>query len=225
MQRKTRQCRTVPCRTWGFALCVLACATPVLAQTEGGGLHFGLRGGVANTSIDSARLTQELRSRGHHVTASVDDSSAAFNFYVAKRLSRHFALELGYLNIDEHDARVSGTTTQSADQLAQDVMQAQAKTGNAVSLMGRWQIPISGERVFLMPRAGAFWWRSEADVVTGSGTRSFSDDGLGFAAGLGLDFAVTPALHLGLGWELLRPDSQGSESLLFGQVEFHLMRR
>lgn len=203
---------------WIGSIILCAASTAALAD---GGYYVGARGGPTWTSVDGGKLTTELRSRGHAVTATVDDEDYAGNVYLGKTFARGFSLELGYLDLGDYAVSVTGSTTLGAAQLARDVVDLQAKTGSAVSFVGRFSVPVIGERLFFTPRIGGFYWNSRTEVLGGGGTTTIDDDGLGVVAGLGLDFAVTRAVHLGGGWELWRPDEQGATSLLFGQVEVH----
>ena len=186
-------------------------------------LYFGARAGATSTSMDSGKLTTELRSRGHNVTAQVDDTDIGGEAYVGRMLTPNFALEMGLRSLGEYATSITGTTSRPLSDLVQDVTEIQAKGGVGITLLGRAQIPlVAGSRVFFNPRLGALVWRSETDVAVAGSVQQRREDGIGLLVGLGLDFAATRAFHLGLGWELQRPDQYGATNLFYGQVEYHL---
>lgn len=200
---------------------VVAAALPCSAFAgDLGSYYVGVRGGVTASGIDSDAMTRQLKARGHAVVATVDDSDAGGHLYIGKRVSLRSALELGYTELGRYDVRVTGTTALPLAQLARDIAATQPVSGHGVSLVLRHQIPLIGS-LALNPRLGGFYWRSENDIVTNGARTRIDDDGFGLLIGLGLDYPVVAGLHLGLGWELQRPSSQGATSLLFGQAEYH----
>lgn len=207
----------------GTILACLCTAMPALASADTGDVYVGLRGGVTRTGIDSGDLTLELRRRGHTgVTAAVDDKDAAGELYVGKMFSPKFGLELSLRSLGEYETAVTGTTPLTLEQLRHDVVDAGPKGGHAVAFGGRAQIPVAGSEVVIFaPRGGVLFWREDHDVfVGGGGVVNESNDGLGAFVALALEFHINRQFIFGLGAELVRPDSEGSNSQLFGQVEY-----
>lgn len=187
---------------------------------EPGDWYAGLRAGPVSSGISSDKMSRELQSRGHNVTAEVDDDSVGGLLYVGRQFTANASLEMGFQELGNYDARISGTTSRPLSQLARDIADAQPVSGEAINVALRARIPL-GERLGLDARMGGFYWSSENDVRTAAGRQSVDNDGIGTLAGLGLDARVAGGLHLGLGWELWRPDSEGASTVLYGQVEYH----
>lgn len=182
--------------------------------------YAGLRAGMVQSGISSQRMTDDLQSRGHAVTATVDEDSAGGMLYLGRHFAPNAALELGFQELGNYDARITGTTTRPFSQLARDIADAQPVSGQAISAAMRARIPL-GQRLAFDARFGGFYWASDTDVRTAGGKQSIDQDGIGTLIGLGLDARVAGGVHLGLGWEVWRPDSEGASQLFYGQVEYH----
>lgn len=207
--------------TGWMGLALLGLCAPMAADAEHGGSDWygGVRGGLVLSGIDSDSMTREMQRRGHNVAVEVDDDAVGGHLYVGRQFTDKASVEIGFMELGSYDARVTGTTTQPA-QLASDISDAQPVSGEAISLGLRARIPVS-ERVGLDTRLGGFYWSTDSDIRTAAGTQQIEDDGIGTLFGMGLDARLGARLHLGLGAELWRPDSEGASRVVYGQIEYH----
>lgn len=192
----------------------LGAAAPASAETW----YVGLRAGIAEAGISGGELGRELGERGHDVTVDLDDRDVGGTLYAGYWLSPNAAIELGYLNLGEYDAHLSGDLS-NGQAIADDAANIFQGSGDGVSAALRLRIPVAGP-LAVGARLGGYWWTSETEVRTPEGQYTADDDGFGILAGLSLDVTLAQRLRLGIGTELLRSSHNGAQQQHTLQVEF-----
>jgi hypothetical protein len=76
-----------------------------------------------------------------------------------------------------------------------------ADAGRAVSTSLTWTWQIS-ERIELTPRLGGYYWESERELRSNTGSVQLDQDGLDLTAGIALGVRVSPVWALGLAWDV-----------------------
>lgn len=192
----------------------LGAAAPASAETW----YAGLRAGIAEAGIGGGELGRELGERGHDVSVDLDDRDIGGTLYAGYWLSPRAAIELGYLNLGEYDARLSGDLS-NGQAIADDAASIFQGSGDGVSAALRLRIPVAGP-LAVGARMGGYWWTSETEVRTPEGRYSADDDGFGILVGLSLDVTLAQRLRLGIGSELLRSSHESAQQQHTLQVEF-----
>lgn len=119
-----------------------------------------------------------------------DDDDDAPQIYAGFQVTPYFGIEGSYMDF----GKARG-----------DVLQMETD-GYSLALTGR--IPVN-ERFALYAKVGQFWWDSDVSVRNTGLGESFSGDELTY--GVGLSFAITPALDLRLSYDRLDVDLDRDE--------------
>lgn len=207
-----RRCRRLLRR--GALVATLAFAPAVPAAD----FYLGAQAGSAWSSLDSAALTRELQAAGYAVAADIDNRDTVFAVYGGWWFMPEAALEVGYRDLGEYRARLSGDLS-DAQGIADAVAGNFPGSGDALSLALRLDYPLS-PRLSLRPNLGLFAWRGDVELTTDEGRYKAKSDGLGLQFGVGVDLKLTPQLRLGLAADLLRPGDEGAQRLLSGRIEW-----
>jgi len=181
------------------ALLALLRGSVTWAADNTSGWYLGVRGGVATSTLDDSDIERALGARGHVVDATVDDSHALYALFGGHRWANGWGLEVGLVDLAEYDVTLAATTTDPA-QLLTDARAVLADAGRGVSAVLTWTWALN-ETVELTPRLGAYYWESERQLHGSAGSLRSTTNGVDLTAGIVLDWRLSPAWSLGLGWD------------------------
>lgn len=173
-------------------------SAPAAAQTYIGASVGGVEARVA----DNAQSTSALTALGFgNAQSSLDKRDSGYRLHVGYKFSRHFAAELGYVDLGKHqiDSRVTfGNAVPGS--LSNNI----TVDGFDVSLVGEYPL---GGRLSAFGRVGAFTAEAKSVVMANGAIALFSGDGARrekrdtqAVYGLGLAYALTPAVSLRGEW-------------------------
>jgi hypothetical protein len=182
------------------ALLALLRGSLTWAADDSAGWYIGVRGGVAKSTLEESDIERALAARGHAVDASVDDSHAMGALFGGLRWENGFGVEIGFVDLGEYEITLAAATTDPAA-LLQDARSVLADAGRAVSTSLTWTWQIS-ERIELTPRLGGYYWESERELRSNTGSVQLDQDGLDLTAGIALGVRVSPVWSLGLAWDV-----------------------
>lgn len=149
--------------------------------------YVGAKGGLSIVEDTGGALTRQLRDQGeNNVSLDIDSTDTAGSVFIGYDLGNGMALELGGFSLGDHDTTVSGTST-DPNGLAQRIANVQPRTGDGLSAIARFSIPLT-RSIEGRLRFGMAFWDYEADIVTSAGTFRLEDDGTDGIGGIGLWF-------------------------------------
>jgi hypothetical protein len=172
----------------------------VHAADDASGWFIGVRGGVAESTLDEGELERALAAHGHGTTVSLDDREATWSLFGGYRWASGLGLEANVVDLGEYDVTISGSSTAPGALLAdaRSVL-ADAGRGAGAALSWRWAI---GRRFAVTPRVGAYYWESERTLTTGALSVRRTENGLNLMGGVAFGVELTPTWSLALGWDL-----------------------
>ena len=180
--------------------------------------YAGARVGSIDAVIDSRGLNEHLQQAGYTATADLDDRDVNWGFYGGWKFSDHAAIELGYLDLGDFEADLSGDLSDGQG-IVDAAAQASAGSGQALSVSLRLDVPLFSI-VSLRPAFGVLGWRTETRLNTAQGRYEADADGFGALVGAALDFRLFAGLVAGVGVEVLRPGNQGAHRELYAHLEW-----
>jgi hypothetical protein len=182
------------------ALVLSTNAVHAAADDAASGWFIGVRGGVAESTLDEGELERALAARGHSTTVSLDDQEPSWSLFGGYRWASGLGLEANVVDLGEYDATISGSSTAPGALLADArSLLADAGRGAGAALSWRWAI---GERFAVTPRIGAYYWESERTLTTGAQNGRRTENGLNLMGGVAFGVEITPAWSLALGWDV-----------------------
>jgi uncharacterized repeat protein (TIGR01451 family) len=210
-ERPARAARSAVAAVAVLAVAVVALVLPAPAGAADSGWYVGASAGAASADYGASDLTADLAGRGWTVSgASVDDSDTFWKAYVGYRANEFFALEAGYAELGEIEARYGALV--SPDQipaLLSDTVEVLQYLGSGwnVSAVLSWSFAEDAFAIF--GRAGLLMWDADVDVKVESGatgTASADESGTDAMFGLGVEWRATPAFSLRAEWERYKLD-------------------
>lgn len=190
-----------------------------MAQQDAAPWSLGVRGGVASSTLSAYRLETQLAERGHSVQAQVDRDAAAATIFAAYEFHRGLLLEMSAGYLGRYDVKLDGISTTPA-QLADDLADLAPASGWTTSLLLRLRAPLwQGSALSFDPRFGGFYrWNRISGELNGDHF-SRHDRQAGVQIGLGLSYAITPRLSLGLGGDLYLSNASDLIAVYGAQIE------
>lgn len=189
------------------------------AQQDAAPWSLGVRGGAASSTLGASRLETQLADRGHGVQAQVDRDAAAATIFAGYEFRRGLLLEMSAGYLGRYDVKLDGVSTAPA-QLADDLADLAPASGWTTSLLLRLRAPLwQGSALSFDPRFGGFYrWNRISGELNGDHF-SRHDRQAGVQLGLGLSYAITPRLSLGLGGDLYLSNASDLVAVYGAQVE------
>jgi OOP family OmpA-OmpF porin len=174
-------------------LAVAAGATPSFAQSYNGpiGFYGGVNVGPSRATIDDPRITANLVNNGFTVNSLTDDNrSVGGKVFGGYQFNKHFAIEGGAFSLGKFGYEATTTPT--------GTLSGEAKVrGLNLDLVAT--LPMTGEFA-VFGRVGATYaeakdrFRSSGAVVVSNPNPS--ERGANWKAGVGMQYAFTPALSV-----------------------------
>lgn len=185
-----------------LAIGALAALAPPLADAQdASGWYAGASVGRSAATIDDARITSGLAAQGlGGIAVSNDDRSTGYKVFGGYQVNPYLGIEAGFVDLGHFGYHAS---TVPAGTLAGDMR----VKGMDLDLVGTW--PLTG-RLSALGRVGATSMRaSDSFANTGAVTLPYAGTNPnrrtgGLKAGIGLSYALTPALAVRLEAERYR---------------------
>jgi hypothetical protein len=175
-----------------------ATSLPIIGQAaDNPGWYVDVAAGQARSSLSAKEIERGLAALGYAATVNADDNRFSGSIDFGYQFARGLDLSVSMVSLGEYDVRVS-TTTVNVDQLLADTARIVGNGGRGLRLGAGWRIAL-GQSWSLTPRVGAIRWDSDTKLSAGGTSLRRSDDSLDFTAGvqLGRDFArATVCLRL-----------------------------
>lgn len=186
----------------GFSLVgivlVLAAGTALAADHK---FYLGLDAGQAH--FDPTEIFD-------NAVQSKDDQSTSYTVKVGYRFNRFFALEGGYTDLGDYDARLLGNCLPTLPPTCSpDVDTHTSIDGVMLTAVGMW--PLTDHFQFTA-NAGAIYRKVDYRYGIPSDQQSLSEKGTVMRYGLGMSFPVNERFELGLDWVSYRDVGIGIEA-------------
>jgi hypothetical protein len=180
--------------------------------------YAGARVGSIDSVLDSRGLNEHLQQAGYTATADLDDRDVNWGFYGGWRFSDHAAIELGYLDLGDFEAELSGDLSDGQG-IVDAAARASAGSGQALTLSLRLDLPLFSI-VSLRPAFGLMGWQTDTRLNTAQGRYEADADGFGALVGAALDFRLFAGLVAGIGVDVLRPGNEGAHREVYAHLEW-----
>lgn len=183
-------------------------------------LYFGIGAGVSQVLTSSRDLSEGLQARGHNVDVDLDANEPGGEVYIGYKILPELAMELSLVTLGEFESRITGTTN-DLRQLQRDAAELQPKGNRAgPALAAAARLPWTDDLSVLI-RMGLFYWDAETEVVNGTSTVTFEDDGVDPLIGLGLQYQMSKRWVVGTALQgfFIEDDLV---YLFTGNLEYHL---
>lgn len=198
---------------------VLAVVATCLSTSAFAGWYVGARGGASVVEDTGGTLTRQLRDQGERsAVIDIDSTDVAGNVYIGYEWGNYLGIELGGFTLGEHDAQVTGTTS-DASALPGRVAFVQPRTAEGISLTTNVRVPLSPRWEGRL-KLGLAFWDFEADIVTSNGTFRLEDDGTDPTAGIGLWYGLSRQIAIGVDIDLYNLNDDGVIAFT-GGLEWH----
>ncbi|MFL6693984.1 MAG: outer membrane beta-barrel protein [Ramlibacter sp.] len=178
-----------------------ALAAPLAIAQEATGWYAGASVGRSAATVDDSRISSGLAAQGlHGIGISNDDRDTGYKLFGGYQFNPYFGVEGGYVDLGRFGYHASTTP---AGTLSGDMR----VKGFNLDLVGT--LPLTG-RLSALGRIGATSLRASDSfstsgaVVLPYASSNPSERSTGFKAGIGLSYALTPALALRLEAERYR---------------------
>lgn len=190
-----------------------------LSTSAFAGWYVGARGGVSVVEDTGGTLTRQLRDLGESsAVIDIDSTDVAGNVYIGYDWDGYLGIEVGGFTLGEHDAVVTGTTSNAAA-LPARVAFVQPRTAEGVSITTNVRVPFS-QRLEGRLKLGLAFWDFEADIVTSNGTFRLEDDGTDPTGGIGLWYGLSQQFAIGVDIDLYNLNDDGVVAFT-GGLEWH----
>lgn len=143
--------------------------------------------GVRN-SVDAAEMDARLARQGYETQTRLSKQNRVGGMLFGGYRWPHLGLEAAYVDLGEMTTRVSGRNEVTDEYLrAVSRSHPQSGSGPQFSALGYWPL---GEKLELVGRAGAFYWKSNMDAQGRQRYQDVNDRSLDPAFGFGLNYRV-----------------------------------
>ncbi|MBV9344450.1 MAG: hypothetical protein JOZ03_05610 [Gammaproteobacteria bacterium] len=188
-----------------------------------GSLYFGGAVGAVTSSLTAGKVTDRLQADGYQITASdVQRNGRSGSLYVGYALSSPLALEFGWSYLGHTRTTLSGIAPQNLPQLLADASRVTRGSGDAWSLLARYNWPLSG-RASLDLRAGPYRWITHSDLWLGAAEQfSRNDRGWGYVLGVAPRFELSEHVSLGVGARYFASTADNRFFQVTGTIEYRL---
>jgi uncharacterized repeat protein (TIGR01451 family) len=150
-----------------------------------GGHVMGVRG-----SVDAAEMDARIARQGYETQTQLSGQSRLGGMLFGGYRWPHLGLEGAYVDLGEMTTRVSGRNEVTDEYLlAVSRSHPQSGSGPQFSMLGYWPL---GEKLELVGRAGAFYWKSNMDAQGRQRYRDVDDRALDPVFGFGLNYRASP---------------------------------
>ena len=175
---------------------VMLCG-PAAAEHE---WYGGISGGSSDADSNATALVNGLVAKGYDVTsATVDAEDSGWRLHVGLRFTDIFAVELGWVDLDEVSSAVTGNIAPSnSAQFTQDVADALPVMPRGITLAAVARGMLT-EKISVAAKLGMIDADSEREVNGARGKSEVEDDPY-YGFGLGYDF--TPQWRGVVGFEV-----------------------
>jgi hypothetical protein len=163
-------------------------------------------------------LAARLADKGHTVTTQLDNHDKSVVLALDYRLGKTLMVELSGGTLGAFEASVSSAGTPGAS-LAQDLVDQKPAGGGFIAIGLRQDFPLVAN-LMLTSRAALTGYRQTFTIRTGSTVQEFSDSGLGWMAGAGLTWLLTPGIGIGVGTDWFDQGDHGAIALLHAGIEY-----
>ena len=149
-----------------------------------GGHVMGVRG-----SVDAAEMDERIAREGYETQTRLTGQDRLGGMVFGGYRWPHLGLEAAYVDLGKMKSRVSGRNEVTDEYLrAISRSHPQSGSGPQLSVLGYWPL---GEKLELVGRAGAFYWKSNMDAEGRSRYQDVDDRDLDVAFGFGLNYRVS----------------------------------
>jgi hypothetical protein len=188
----------------------------------GSNFYSGVRLGASTSSMTAAKLTRDLKADGFQVTAAgAERGTATGTLYVGYELPDHFAIELAGSYVGRTRAALEGVQAANLNSLLEDAAHIVRGSGDIISLEARYRWPLA-RAVDLDLRAGPYLWITKTDVyVNGTDVLHRTDEGIGYALGVGPRFALGQHIGVGVAADFYQSNSDNHFVLFSATLEYH----
>jgi OOP family OmpA-OmpF porin len=204
------------------ALLLVAGAPNAHAADDVSGWFIGLRGGIAESTLDEGDLERALAARGHNAAVSLDDQEPTWSVFGGYRWAMGLGLEAFAIDLGEYDVAINTASTNPGGLLAdaRSVL-ADAGRGAGVALSWRWAIT---DRFAITPRLGGYYWESERTLTSGAQRIERSENGLNAMGGIALGIQLSSAWSLAFGWDAYDAGGRNDVRAYSATVEYRFGR-
>ncbi|RMH20668.1 MAG: DUF11 domain-containing protein [Gammaproteobacteria bacterium] len=159
------------------------------------------------SSVTAEKIIQQVQADGFGITGlKLDNARTGKEFVLGYQIRPRWALELGYVNLDNVRVRPEGNIALAdVDAFLNSVlMHTPSKSrGALLNVNGRWPLL---DAVHVIGKAGLFVWSSDLDASASVGstvvrTVHHTDHGTDAFFGTGAQFRLTPSWSLTLEWK------------------------
>jgi hypothetical protein len=184
--------------------------------------YSGVRLGASTSSMTASKLTRDLQADGFQVTAAgAERGTATGTLYVGYELPDHFAIEVAGSYVGRTRAALEGVQPANLTALLEDAAHIVRGSGDIVSLQARYRWPLA-HALDLDLRAGPYLWITKTDVyVNGIDVLHRTDEGIGYALGVGPRFALGQHLGIGVAADFFQSNSDNRFVLFSATLEYH----
>lgn len=177
-----------------MALIAAALSLPAIAsaaeQTSQRGWLFGGHLMGVRGSVDAAQMDARIAREGYETQTRLSGQTRLGGMAFAGYRWPHVGLEAAYVDLGEMKTRVTGRNELTDDYLlAVGRSHPQSGAGPQLSVLGYWPL---GEKLELVGRAGAFYWKSNMDAQGGQRYRDVDDRAFDATFGVGLSYRLSP---------------------------------
>lgn len=195
-----------------------------------GNYYAGLSLGTATADASDEELEQALAAQGYSASATLDDSDTGYRLYLGWQFHEHWAAEVGYANLGELGQEVSATTSDPSGFL-QALAEEQPLLSSGITLGAAAHYPLTSlgmadgdfaRKFSVYGRVGLYVWQTEVEYAAGGVVVTDDNSGADLYFGVGVDYALTEAFTLGLGFERYNAETAIDFINLSAQYRFDL---